>query len=525
MVVRMDRLALTFETIVEELNYKGISSWLGNEKQMIERVKLLDLNQKQFENDVIYVGKGEDLHRIVAAKINAILTCGHFEAENEIYYHEKANIILVENDNLAEIFGNVQDIIYQYQKLIQVNQELMNLLLNNEDLSSVVKECYHIFHNPVAVLDASFKLLEWTNELEVEDPYWRELIENGYPSINTMVSMERDNRLLNLESSTKPIIIEPKHPKNGFRKILVRILDGKNKLGYLGILETDHIMKETDLELIYVASKILAKMLLYTDIENNKCDNDRYERIIIEILDGKLISDKQVNERLRYLKWHFYNHYYLLNIDVSEKDNDNLDAFCCYIKGSVKKLYPYFNILIYNKHILMIDGLEHQRVKPDTKYLEPLRDLLKKSGLSCGISNCFGDLTELKLYYKQSLLAIDLGKSIGEYETGLYYYYDYSLMYMVRICGMQEDLKFFCHPAIIQLHDYDQAKGTHYLETLEAYIKNYKNYYLAADAAYIHRNTMVYRINKIKEITGLSLDDNEMLDLRMSLEIYRFMKT
>lgn len=516
----MERVSLTFILIIDNLNCKIIRKLLANENQEIERVKLLDINQKQFEKDVVYIGAVNNAENIKYADINAILCAGSDKVPGT-GYSPASNIALVDNDNIAEILSCVQDFIYNYHKLLPINQELMNTLLNNDDILSVVNKCNKIFNNPIAVMDSSFKLLAWSKEEKVDDPCWNEIVENGYPSIDTMVTLEKQNCIKNLDSPTKPIMIEPGN-RSGFRKILVRIQDGKNTLGYIGVVEMNQKLSNMDLELVSLSSKILAKMFLYTDIENNKCDNDRYERIIIEILDKKLTSENQINERLHYLKWRFYKKYYMLAIDMSEKDNS--EALSCYMKSSIKKKYPSFNMLIYDKHIIIIDGFDNTLLKPDTKYLEPLRELLKKSELYCGLSNCFGDLSQLNMYYKQSKLAMELGQVSGKYDTNIYYYSDYALMYMIHICSKHEDLNYFCNPAIIQLYEYDKEKGTHYLETLEAYVNNYKNYQLAAEAVYLHRNTMVYRINKIREITGLTLDDSEMMDLRMSFEIFRYNK-
>lgn len=62
------------------------------------------------------------------------------------------------------------------------------------------------------------------------------------------------------------------------------------------------------------------------------------------------------------------------------------------------------------------------------------------------------------------------------------------------------------------LVEYDRAHDTQLLETLEALIQNHNSRKLAAESLFLHRNTMVHRINKIKEVLHCSLDDTEIME-------------
>ena len=62
------------------------------------------------------------------------------------------------------------------------------------------------------------------------------------------------------------------------------------------------------------------------------------------------------------------------------------------------------------------------------------------------------------------------------------------------------------------LVEYDRAHDTQLLETLEALIQNHNSRKLAAESLFLHRNTMVHRINKIEEVLHCSLDDTEIIE-------------
>jgi sugar diacid utilization regulator len=515
----MEKPTLTFPVIYKSLKIPIVSRIINNEDQTIERVKLYSRNRRQPEPDVLYIGMAKEFTGENTIDINIIL-CTEDVSMCEVAVSKNSNVILLQSSNIAEVLSDVQDIIYDFHKRFPANEELLKTILENDSIQAVVNKCYSILQNPIVVTDSSFKLLAWTKgDKPVKDSYWNELMQDGYPSISSIIALQKANAY---KDFIQPGIIHTENPEDS-RKIITRIQDRNTILGYFGILEINREFQEADLEVVQLIVKIMAKMLLYKNVENNKCDNDRYEQLLIDILDHRLKSEKQIKERLPYLKWNFADKYCLLTIDLSEKDN--FDTLSCYFKGAVKKLYPSSNMLIYNEHILIIDGVGQNLLQPEEAYLEPIRKLLKKSGLYCGLSNCFTNIAQLDMYYKQSLLAIELGSSLGKAEVEIHAYSDYARMYMIQICKKYEDLRYFYHPAILQLQEYDTEKGTHYIETLEAFLKYNKNSYAAAEAIYVHRNTMIYRINKIKEITGLSFEDKELVDLMMSLEILKYEKS
>ena len=64
--------------------------------------------------------------------------------------------------------------------------------------------------------------------------------------------------------------------------------------------------------------------------------------------------------------------------------------------------------------------------------------------------------------------------------------------------------------------------GQELLQTLEVYFANNGSLTQAADALYIHRNTLIYRLDRVAEIGGFNLDNPETrLAVELALHIYR----
>lgn len=71
-----------------------------------------------------------------------------------------------------------------------------------------------------------------------------------------------------------------------------------------------------------------------------------------------------------------------------------------------------------------------------------------------------------------------------------------------------------------------QKQGGEFLKTLEAYFNNLGNLARTADALHVHRNTLLYRLGRIADISGLNLDDpEEHFALWLALKAHRVLRT
>lgn len=79
----------------------------------------------------------------------------------------------------------------------------------------------------------------------------------------------------------------------------------------------------------------------------------------------------------------------------------------------------------------------------------------------------------------------------------------------------------FLNGYVMPLVRYDEAHNSSLVRTLKVYFQMGCNIKLAAGAMYTHYNTVVYRLDKIKSLLGISFDDPEArLKLQLGLKIY-----
>lgn len=67
----------------------------------------------------------------------------------------------------------------------------------------------------------------------------------------------------------------------------------------------------------------------------------------------------------------------------------------------------------------------------------------------------------------------------------------------------------FLHEQLQPLIDYDEEHGSDYVQTLENYLRCGGSIQKVAEMMYIHRNTISYRMNHIRELLGNPLDSEQ----------------
>lgn len=71
---------------------------------------------------------------------------------------------------------------------------------------------------------------------------------------------------------------------------------------------------------------------------------------------------------------------------------------------------------------------------------------------------------------------------------------------------------------------YDKQNNTEFVKTLDILFENKMNHIKTAQSLYIHRNSLVYRLNRIEKILNLKLDDpTTLLELQTCILIGRFL--
>ncbi|NTU83922.1 MAG: PucR family transcriptional regulator [Chloroflexales bacterium] len=84
----------------------------------------------------------------------------------------------------------------------------------------------------------------------------------------------------------------------------------------------------------------------------------------------------------------------------------------------------------------------------------------------------------------------------------------------------------FYRETLAKLADYDTRQRADLIKTLETYFNHLGNLRATSEALHVHRNTLLYRLERIKEISGMDLDNSEEhFALWLALRAHRVLST
>ena len=94
---------------------------------------------------------------------------------------------------------------------------------------------------------------------------------------------------------------------------------------------------------------------------------------------------------------------------------------------------------------------------------------------------------------------------------------DIALNYIANTASNELGIEFICSPKLLKIREYDKINKSEFYDTLDLYLKNDKNAAKTAKDLFIHRSTLFYRLDKIRELFDIELEDwEEELYIRLS---------
>lgn len=417
------------------------------------------------------------------------------------------------------VYNRIQEIFLESQQVVTGMRLFLDALFNDEGLQGICDVAYSFLGNPIFVVDNSYKYLAVSTGTSADNPTMEKETSRGQIEEEGIQFIRRNKLDDRMRKSSRPVYVHNPVHDRGMLIGPVRIHD--IEVAHVMMYEQNRPVNENDSELIHRLCRIISIELQKTDFyKRNK--GTMYAYFIGDLLDNNSGNIERSRERLKTLGYTLQNDLFLLS--VSDRYNAASEARQEMIVTDLQSMIPGSLYVIYqNTVIFLINGC---REEDNHRFVNPMvENYLQANGLIAGLSNCFSNIQEIRKYYEQSLKAAQLGQKMKN-SPGLYRYEVMAIFHLLEICESKNyNLLDFCHPALLALKSYDEEKNTDFFNTLYQYLNFSQNTQRTADHLHIHKNTLLYRIDKIKKITGNPLNHgDELIKLHFSFKILEYMK-
>lgn len=206
----------------------------------------------------------------------------------------------------------------------------------------------------------------------------------------------------------------------------------------------------------------------------------------------------------------FYND----NEDDDMYERAEYDNILALVKKSIgdylySEHYPYISCVYMDEIFVYINCNEYSetlKIRNDIKKISA-EIISKYQNLEIvgGIGQIGKTLEEVRRSYNEARQAMSTRNRNVKVFIGLFS--ELGIIRLLVNSNNDKDLKKYCRCTLKPLIISDNTHNTEYVLTLKAYLNCNCNLMKAAETLYIHRNTMVYRIEKIRNFMGIDFND------------------
>ncbi len=473
-----------------------------------------------YNSHILYIARDiTELSKIVAPCTMHILVISQNIDKAESLcasLNEKIHILAAETNDAEYAIYRIQNFFDSKCGLGLFAESILEILFYEGGIQAMVDKAISVFQNPICVFDAGFHLIAANWEEASKTEHGRRMIENGGFTEEEFEIINHEHIHARIKKSETPI--RTSHAGLGYEQMIC-IINTKKDVGHIVINAINRPFTNEDEKYLTLLKRAIDQQLKKDEFVRNN-NGLHYEYFMKDLLDGKIATGKNNLERMNYTDLKFSGNLYCLVVETA-RSSDTLNTI--QIRSIFEQSFSGTKTLLYNGEIVILLSFNNKSAN-DADY-KIISDICQHFGLYAGISNEFNSITKLADYYKQALRAIELGVC-NKNEPGLFIYQNFYMQHIANIFTQKESEKTFCHPKLQLLLDYDKAHDSELAYTLYMFLISERNVSAAADAMYMHRNTIIYRLKKIDSLVQIDYSSfHERQYLILSYELSKVITT
>ena len=367
---------------------------------------------------------------------------------------------------------------------------LMKEFFEQDDLKQLALDVGMYLDCPLLILDDTFRVAAHFCPVGFSDPLFRNAITQGAITyeVSALISKSPALRAGNADFV--------KLEESPFRRYFAPLICTGVKLGYLVCVDTDDHLSKIPAEIWEKIDWILAKQLF---IETSRQDKpfETAEDILMHLLDGGFpsVSYFRLQAAGTYLA-NFHPAAFAL-IDLTAYRNQYLGTR--HLKEAVDACFPDSHSFLYKGNIFLF---LHRKWDADA-----FAELVKEFSLTAIISESVPDLFDLPSLYRAAHDALNMLLQSDDHGSCVHSVAELRTPLLLKNLEFRSDL---ISPALRALAEHDRKKETQYCETLYFYLVCSRSLKKTCDALFTHRNTVLYRIRRIRDDFLIPLDNPSM---------------
>ena len=369
--------------------------------------------------------------------------------------------------------------------------------------------------NPWYMADTSFRM-----QIMREDPLfyeisaaWRYQVDHGCLPALTIQSLLDTGEMNRMYEEAGAFCFKAESFNNPFvSRVVIR---GDDIIGFFFIICVYTRISEYEVEIADYFGEILTLYLKKDASRLQVAAGSYFDSHFINMIRGLAIDEQTEKLLLKKFGWNMNDRYIVFLADIGKAETQEQPAAASLIRY-LEDRFPCKAFVYDNRTVAVIclSGIENTE-HPGFHFQAKLKSVCRDRHCHGSCSDQFTGLLNIPSFYSQAVAA--LSDSPSGQKHGLTEFRDVAASRIMKTAQKELPDEWVIHPAVIELQNYDKSNETNLLSTLKCYLGNEQNALQTARDLYIHRNTLLYRLERIRQLTGIDLNNSkERLRLELS---------
>ena len=413
--------------------------------------------------------------------------------------------VIRRNIDVRELFNRAQRV---FMKVIGWVLAMESSLSRHQGLQELLTLSEPIFRNHISIQDATFKLIAATQGIDPNDNLTYELLRLGYHPPETIQLFQRLRRIEEYGKS-RDIVVSTDRATSHY-DVVKKMFHCDSAVSLLVVMIC--CGREATPGLLELFRILLGYIEFYVEQDFGGSSGGNAKRALaMDLIAKNVVTPEEARIRANYAGLPFEDRFSLAMLVFQDKENVPFSRLI----QAFSDAFPRSVVFSNGRHLLLLDI--SRRASDGQEWQGEIVRRASGQGFRCGISNDFHCLWDIGIAYEQALLAVNTASSlhraadeVDEPTVQFCAFRDlwiYHLLTAGVLSAPDSYKNSFLFRAPQRLRAYDEAHGTNTLELLREYLSKERKATVVSESFHMHRNTVLYHVNKIEGILNVSLDD------------------
>ena len=419
---------------------------------------------------------------------------------------------LAQGTNLFACYNALQAAFLEDQELSGIVRRLLAAHFSNQGLQYLIEEAATALGNPIVVVDPTYRYIAYhLGDLPADDSRLARIMAEEIANetvLDEAVAYIRDSRI-DSEIARTNGPFEQHNTLLDCNTMTLAVMVRGVCIAHVMMMERTHPFSDLDREAFVRLAGFVAQEMQKSEVWG-PTSGELGSYFLENLLNDRSPSMAVTLRRMKALNFHPKELLYVVCLHAPGEGLVQVQA-----ERIAGQLRPLLHHALYTRHhqqlviLLSRDGDVGFSEKAERK----LREVAALNGLTVGVSNIFTSIIETRHAYEQARAAIRYGTAQAAVDDDgrLFRYCDYAYIHLIDLAGRRTNLLALCHPALQGLMDYDTRHGSELMETLFCYLQVAGSTARASELLSLHKNTMLYRLGRIRKQLGMDLASGEDL--------------